>query len=602
MRHIRLIIVLTMVLFVAQILALSVDGMAVSKKPRTIIIPMENAEKNWKIFTMVNRLLSLNWEIYRTEESFNDFPGGSFLIPIKDQPISGQRAVKYVEKLSQRYNIPITSYNQQIECQKRKVIQPTIGMPYKGAWRLRAQCVLEQLGFETRIIPYEDIKRKPLRKFNVLVQSGGGSKEMRERLGKEGMEKIKFFIEKGGGYYGACGGACFAYRLNLIPSPMTAEPKSSYNFFPAAFWGPIWVKVKDSSHPIWYGYKEKVILTPWGAHFPQVELDSIKILGEYAEVCPGFHIHHHKINAYEVSKYIPDEWEVLEKVFNHPVNPEYLLGKPAITENNYGKGRVIITSAHPETPGVEQGYSVFANVLFYLAQNEAEGGEQPKINKSIFESLEILEKKIDSCLADIRGIHYSIDDIFHFGLENGFWYIPKDWPKWQYISVGHSFREYQVYSDEFLRHAEYLSGMLKAIGEKEEAILKLEKIYKDDLENMKILDNAQSNIHFFYKSVSTFDQEGQIKELNELLETFNIEYKKLWLYFKELKIAQEEKADKEIIVSIKAKYEEQEKKVMEIIPKGLFDAVADNIANLKFTALEADKWIDYALFCLASKN
>lgn len=603
MRHIRLIVALTMALFVAQILALSAEGVAVSKKPRTIIIPMENAEKNWKIFTMVNRLLSLNWKIYRTEQSYKDFPAGSFVICTKDQPISEEQTIKYVEELSQRYNIPVNLYNQPVQCQKRTVVQPKVGVLYTGSYGIGAQYVLEELGFEARAISYEEVRNKSLQKFNVLVVAGGYP-NMKERLGKKGMQEIKSFVEEGGGYYGACGGACFAARLKIIPSSSLMESKPGFS-------GPIWIKIGNSSHPLWYGYKEKIMLAGWGGHFPQTDADSIKILGKYDKVSPGFHIHN--INAYEVSKYIPEEWETLKKILGQPLKPAHLLGKTAILEDNYRKGRVIITSLHPETPELEQGYSVLANALFYLSQKKAQGREHYQVEKTTFESLDLLEKKIDLILSDIRKLHHLIDDVFHFGVENGFWYTPKNWPKWEYICPSFSFytcRSRQVYADEMLRHAEDLSSMLDSIGEIE--IIKLRK--KNETRSArKILNTAESKIDLFYTALSALDQERHIKQLEESLESFNTEYKKLILFSNELKIAEKEKTDKEVIVLIRTKYEDQKEKVLgtrstsshpalsqsEISFWNLFDSVVDGMSDLKFKAAEADKWIDYALFCLA---
>jgi len=61
----------------------------------------------------------------------------------------------------------------------------------------------------TKLKP-EDVRAGRLDEFDVLIQPGGSGSGQAKALGQEGREKIRAFVEEGGGYVGVCAGSYLA--------------------------------------------------------------------------------------------------------------------------------------------------------------------------------------------------------------------------------------------------------------------------------------------------------------------------------------------------------------------------------------------------------
>ena len=64
-------------------------------------------------------------------------------------------------------------------------------------------------------------------------------------------------------------------------------------------------------------------------------------------------------------------WEELEKAYGINLDPARIKGHPAIIEIEKGKGRLILSYAHLETPGDSWGNRLFFNILNYLNDSSA---------------------------------------------------------------------------------------------------------------------------------------------------------------------------------------------------------------------------------------
>jgi hypothetical protein len=81
----------------------------------------------------------------------------------------------------------------------------------------------------------------------------------------------------------------------------------------------------------------------------------------------------------EVNGVSPQEWEGLEQDYGMRLNPASLQGLPAVIQASYGKGTVLLSYLHFDTPGDPNGKKVLQNLWqTWLGQEPRVLGMQPK--------------------------------------------------------------------------------------------------------------------------------------------------------------------------------------------------------------------------------
>lgn len=200
-----------------------------------------------------------------------------------------------------------------------------------GTGGVGAERVIEQVGKQPGAIVVRvcggDINNGALDQFNVIAVPGGSGSREAASIGEEGRARIRKFVEDGGGYIGICAGAYlatsgFSWGLKIL-NAKTVSPK--------------W----ERGHAM-----VKIELTPRGR----------EILGhrngvfdcKYANgpvLCPA---HVESLPDYEPLAFYRTE------VAEHDSPQGVMIDSPAIVAGRCGKGRVIVSSPHPEqTPGLE---------------------------------------------------------------------------------------------------------------------------------------------------------------------------------------------------------------------------------------------------------
>jgi glutamine amidotransferase-like uncharacterized protein len=186
-------------------------------------------------------------------------------------------------------------------------------------------CVSDQLGtspdFMVTKITAEQIRTGALKKFDVVMFTGGAAMTQSKALGTEGRDAVKKFVEHGGGYMGICAGAflaCDGYDWAIpVLDAKTVSPK--------------WQRGEGTV---------KIELTELGQ----------KVLGQTNKL---FDIHYENgpIIKQAKSGSMPDfkplayfRTELAEN--GTPVG--VMINAPAIVVSTCGKGRVVVTSPHPE--------------------------------------------------------------------------------------------------------------------------------------------------------------------------------------------------------------------------------------------------------------
>ena len=158
--------------------------------------------------------------------------------------------------------------------------------------------------------------------LDLLVMPGGNSMTEFDSLGTNGVERMKAFVRNGGGYVGTCAGCCL----------LMDGPKKRARMMP-------WNSSGSEGHTM----------------FPTINLNAkgAKALG----LKEGPHVmrYHGGPFLQPTTNVIADAhmeiWGTFdaEATFKGRINPKKkMYGSGAVVGGTYGKGRVFVTSAHPE--------------------------------------------------------------------------------------------------------------------------------------------------------------------------------------------------------------------------------------------------------------
>jgi len=224
------------------------------------------------------------------------------------------------------------------------------------AWGLMAWRALKEEGLPFDLIRSEDISGGALSRYRMLYVPGGWASNKISTLGKRGQEEIRRFIEDGGSYLGICGGAGMATEDGIGLLPIQRKPTKERV---PSFSGP--VQLTLSSHRIWEGIERPIFFAWWPSQFGAGD-ERIRTLAFYDEALP---------DAFSSDIPVTDGriigWPVLEMRYGIFLDPARLHGEPAILEGHFGKGKVLLSLIHFDTPGDRNGYSVLRNLWDYMA-------------------------------------------------------------------------------------------------------------------------------------------------------------------------------------------------------------------------------------------
>lgn len=179
-------------------------------------------------------------------------------------------------------------------------------------------------GFDAVIVTPEDVQNNRLsdQKFDVLIMPGGMASAQATNLGETGREKVREFVGQGGGYVGICAGAYLS----------TTYKPWSLNLVNARVW--------DLSH--WARGTGMVTLKLTDSGQSVLKSDSPQLETYYGQgplLMPG---NDPQLPGYEVLASYGTE--VAKK--GAPVGA--MVDSHAIIRTQYGTGRVICYSPHPE--------------------------------------------------------------------------------------------------------------------------------------------------------------------------------------------------------------------------------------------------------------
>lgn len=185
-----------------------------------------------------------------------------------------------------------------------------------------------------------DIRPKMLSQFDAIVFGGGSGSAQAEAIGKDGAAAVRGFVSNGGGYVGVCGGAflCSAYydwSLKLIDTHVFTGKHEVKGLGPKS----MYIRGKTTT--------VKMQLTDQGRKvFQEIPEHTVVSYHNGPIVSP--------MNLQGLDAYTPLAYFRSEQVL-FPSQKGTMIDTPAIVRGEYGSGRVISISPHPEaTEGLEQ--------------------------------------------------------------------------------------------------------------------------------------------------------------------------------------------------------------------------------------------------------
>ncbi len=238
-----------------------------------------------------------------------------------------------------------------------------------GLWSVMTWQACRDLGLPLKAIRAEEVAAGGLRDAELLVVPGGWPSRKKRTLGREGREAVKAFIQDGGRYLGLCGGAGLALNvedgLGLVDLGRTTGAKR----LPSAS-GPILVQATKEglAHPLWRGVDQPARLHVWWpGQFAATKNAPVTVLARYQEPCAGF-----CCADIIVDQTTPLELNRLEERYGMRLDPTILSGRPAVIQAKLGRGELLLSYLHFDTPGSQIGARCLKNLWQHWLGLEAQ--------------------------------------------------------------------------------------------------------------------------------------------------------------------------------------------------------------------------------------
>jgi glutamine amidotransferase-like uncharacterized protein len=206
---------------------------------------------------------------------------------------------------------------------------------------------LQQAGFSLFTVDENNMTLPDLCRFNVLTFPGGGP--YLKALTEENTNSIKQFVQNGGGYLGTCGGSVLGFKLDLLDVD---------NFMVGDYpdWadlrGPLILNITDPQSLIVNGYQSNLTSTYYMGSFISHVGDDVDVICTYGAPTD------------KLKEFGP---EIID-AYNVTIHPEEInlyWGTPSIVAGEYGNGKVVLSTTHPEL--LSESQRLFVNSIFYLS-------------------------------------------------------------------------------------------------------------------------------------------------------------------------------------------------------------------------------------------
>ncbi len=347
----------------------------------TYIISLDKEALDWiriddtSAINLINQLLEeevpVSWALEDFKVGGTNYPAGTFYI---ETPFTTRKGIKSNEvmswlswkgKTNRVFRIEKTT--EEINVESKELVLPRIALFYdRTTYSNALACYnrLREFGFKVFFVNAVDLLADPWNKpgtaldnANVFFMPGGALHFWSfptENQRENGIKNIQQFVDSGGGYVGVCAGA--TETLKGSPYPYLNLVDASYHpewFANDRDWrqliGPIEIGVTKEDHPVMFGYGSDAVRPGYGPETPIYYYGgpAMHSLGEETEKLAEF--------SNPITQVTPD---LVKNIW----------GNAAIVAQDYGEGKTVLISPHPEWPGPAG--RIFAQALYYNSSKE----------------------------------------------------------------------------------------------------------------------------------------------------------------------------------------------------------------------------------------
>ncbi|RJQ51049.1 MAG: hypothetical protein C4526_10915 [Nitrospiraceae bacterium] len=310
-------------------------------------------------------------------------------------------------------------------------------------WGVMAYKALRNMNLPFDLVRSEDIQSGTLKNYSMLFVPGGWASNKKKALGDKGAEAIREFVKTGGSYLGFCGGAGLATLDGIGLLDLKRKPTKERV---PSFSGRICLNVNE--HPMWLtqgqGARGKgqdkensqfkiqnskdlslvtchssLIFHAWWPSQFLIDESGIKVLATYGKALPDSFSSDLNTGDIEAN----GNWEELEKVYGINLDPKRLRDEPAVVEGCYGRGKVILSLVHFDTPDDINGPQVLRNLWKYLLKSEV-GSRKSEVLKSEIRNpkSEIVNSKLQTLTSELSELETAAAGLISFGERNFLWF------------------------------------------------------------------------------------------------------------------------------------------------------------------------------------
>ena len=272
-------------------------------------------------------------------------------------------------------------------------------------WGVMAYRAFERACLPYRLVTAAEVTRGILDEYALLYVPGGWASNKIKALGDAGAEKIRQFVRDGGTYVGICGGAGLATNEGLGLVDIKRVPTRRRV---PSFSGAIRLSLRDD--PLWNGIDEPVFCAWWPSQFDVGE--KVEILARYGEALPG---------AFSSDVNVSDAlaaggWKELEEHYGINLDPGRMIDEPAVVRSSYGRGTVLLSLAHFDSPDDKNGETVLRTIWDrYGNADMSVGPDATKTHSTAF----VADPNASNQASDLAR---KVDDLIDTGTRNFLWF------------------------------------------------------------------------------------------------------------------------------------------------------------------------------------
>lgn len=276
-------------------------------------------------------------------------------------------------------------------------------------WGVMAYRALAEACLPFRLICAADLKEGLPEGCPALFVPGGWASNKMRAVGQDGAARIRDFVAGGGAYIGFCGGAGMATKEGL--GLLDAHRKPTSERVPS-FSGPI--RLVTNGDPLWEGITDTVFHAFWPSQMG-VGRD-VSVLARYGEALSG---------AFSSDLNVGDTvsaggWEELETSYGINLDPRRMRGEPAVIGGRFGKGKVLLSLVHFDSPGDANGRAVLRNIWeAYVSpgmDKDCQGAAAPPEDPV---SLVCLRPSLAPLIGEMK---QAVDGLIDLGIRNFLWF------------------------------------------------------------------------------------------------------------------------------------------------------------------------------------